>query len=239
MPDAPWAASPSLSEFSDLTIRFGEPFGTPVRKVVTRSRSRPTYKMPSWKKGSMVQCESALERDVCVLLDADPSISTFYPQPAEITYLLGGCLCRHYPDLLVEQPLTREFWEVKPRCNAEKEHVAARTQFMTQALPAHGFVYRLIDESFVSPTRLATAQEVLRHGRIEIPFLVCTQLFGLLAKRSPFRWADVLSNFLGDKTRSYVCRLMLEGRIDWEKNSSLHAETKLWLTSTHSTASNV
>ncbi len=45
--------------FPIVSITLPEQGKLRVRKVVTRSRVRPTDKFPSWKMGSMLQCESS------------------------------------------------------------------------------------------------------------------------------------------------------------------------------------
>ena len=85
-----------------------------ARRVVSRSRSRPTGKYPSWKMGRMVEWESHNELNAFRLLDADPDASAFHEQPLSIRYTLCGEVRLHVPDVLVE--CARKLRAARPRC---------------------------------------------------------------------------------------------------------------------------
>src|SRR5260370_9079261 len=72
------------------------------RRVVTRSRFRPTGKYPSWKMERMLQWESINELNAFRLLDCDPRVTVFTEQPCEIVYFDGTETRRHYQDIYVE-----------------------------------------------------------------------------------------------------------------------------------------
>lgn len=71
-------------------IVFPKPGQLRSRKVVSRSRARPTGKYPSWKMRRMVQWESENELNAFRLLDCDPDVTRFHEQPCEVMYVLGG-----------------------------------------------------------------------------------------------------------------------------------------------------
>lgn len=101
-----------------------------ARTVVSRSRSRPTGKYPSWKTGRMVEWESHNELNALRLLDADPNIRTFREQPLTIRYALDGEVHLHFPDVLVDRVCGRELWEIKPAAHACDPKVVARTRLL-------------------------------------------------------------------------------------------------------------
>lgn len=129
---------------SILDISYPKPGKLRSRKVVSRSRARPTGKYPSWKMGRMVQWESVNELNAFRLLDASPEVLSFSEQPVAIKFILDGENLTHYPDVLVQYRNGRELWEIKPKSEAVKPDVVARTLFMQAALPAFGFTYQLV-----------------------------------------------------------------------------------------------
>jgi hypothetical protein len=67
-----------------LRIAFSSAERVRSRRVVTRSRFRPTGKYPSWKMERMLQWESINELNAFRLLDCDPGVTVFSEQPCEI-----------------------------------------------------------------------------------------------------------------------------------------------------------
>lgn len=57
-----------------ISVTFGQPKLAPIRDFISRLRSCPSGKYPSWKMGRMMHWESIGER---TLLDCDPSITAF------------------------------------------------------------------------------------------------------------------------------------------------------------------
>ena len=103
-----------------LRIAFSSPEQVRSRRVVTRSRFRPTGKYPSWKMERMLQWESLNELNAFRLLDCDPRVAVFTEQPCEIVYIDGTETRRHYPDIYVEIDGNQELWEVKAECEGSQ-----------------------------------------------------------------------------------------------------------------------
>lgn len=59
-----------------LEIAFPPEGTVRARRIVSRSRARPTGKYPSWKMGRMIQWESTNELNAYRLLDANPAALT-------------------------------------------------------------------------------------------------------------------------------------------------------------------
>lgn len=192
--------------------------GMRARKVVTRSRARPTGKYPSLKSGRMMQWESPHEHCAFQLLDADPSVLSFSEQPALITYKMDGVIHRHYPDLLVKYRHGTELWEVKPWCDALTPEIQARTRLMTQLLPKYGYTYRVMTENELDRNpMLATAQKLIKFGRRPVPLIEWERVRQVFLKHSIINFGDIESGALGRNGMRYVCRLILEGKltVDW------------------------
>jgi hypothetical protein len=149
-----------------LRIVFSSAKQVRSRRVVTRSRFRPTGKYPSWKMGRMLQWESMNELHAFRLLDCDPRVTVFTEQPCEIVYVDGAETRRHYPDIYVEIDSNRELWEVKAECEASQSEVSARTELLTSGLQPYGFTYRMVlDHELANQPRLDNAKTMLRYGR--------------------------------------------------------------------------
>lgn len=200
--------------------------GVRARRVVTRSRARPTGKYPSWKMGRMVQWESHNELNAYRLLDANPAVLAFYEQPLVIRYHLDGEQHIHYPDTLVRLVTGRELWEVKSAAEAARPENASRTRFMTEALPNHGFTYRMVlAEDLAREPRLSNVLTLLKYGRQPVGILEREQLRLLLEKTGGLCWGAATSGDLGLRGRFLLARLALEGRLHVDVDVRLDAKT--------------
>ena len=220
---------------SDICVEFSD--GVRSRKVVTRSRARPTGKYPSWKAGRMLQWESPHELNAFRILDADPHVRTFREQPCVIRYTLAGESRIHYPDVLVESGSRLELWEIKPAAEAVKPDVAERTRVLAEGLPALGYAYRLqTAEDLAREPRLCNALALLKFGRVPVPALARERLRRMTeAAGGVFRGA-VVSGSLGPGMRAAACRLALEGVLSFDRERPLVSDSRLiWAVSHAST----
>lgn len=197
-----------------LEITFPEEGRVRARRIVSRSRARPTGKFPSWKMGRMIQWESTNELNAYRLLDANPAALAYHEQPLTITYKLNGEIHKHYPDTMVQWGDSRELWEIKEASDASRPEVAARTRLMEDALPQLGFAYRIVlAEDLAKEPRLSNVLSVLRFGRAPVPDLETERLRQTFAVAQEITWGEVLDGALGKYGRNYVCRLVLEGKL--------------------------
>jgi len=206
-----------------VVIVFPEEGVLRSRRVVSRSRSRPTGKYPSWKMARMVQWESHNELNAYRLLDASPEVRAFHEQPAEIRYVLDGEEHRHYPDTLVEFKDHQEFWEIKPKREALSPDVVKRTELLTDALIAKGYSYRVaFAEDLAREPRLSNALDILKFGRWPIDPTERERLRVQFSRDGELGW----NNVVGDSTtRKAVCRLLLEGALAIDMDQPLGPET--------------
>ena len=133
-----------VTAIPEIEIRFPKNGKLRSRKVVSRSNAVNSGKYPSWKMERMMQWESIHEGNAMRILDATPRVISFNEQPCEIIYTLNGMKRRHYPDFMVIEQQSREFWEVKTERDANDPDVAARTRFLTVALAVYGYGYRMV-----------------------------------------------------------------------------------------------
>lgn len=222
------SAATSSPHNAILAIHFPEPGKLRSRKVVTRSKARATGKYPSWKMERMIQWESPNELHAFRLLDANPAVTRFFEQPAEIQYFLNGEMHRHYPDALVFNDDLKEFWEIKSARDALAPETVVRTQLLTETLPRFGFGYRMvIGEDLARDPRQTNVSTILRFGRSDISSVDRERLRRHLASGRAINWGDVLDDAYGKDGRNHFCRLVLEGALVFDFEQPLCRETML------------
>ena len=209
-----------------ISVTFGNPKFTPVRKVVSRSRTCPTGKYPSWRMGRMMQWESPDELNAFRLLDCDPRVRRFVEQPCSILYKIDGTIVRHYPDIYVESQGEKQLWEVKDDSRASEADLLARTKLLTEGLKAHGFTYRLVLASELEKQpRLQNASILLSHGRGPIEEIDRERVRLMLQRAGSLRWGGACAGEYGPNGRQILCRLTLEGVLTTDMNQSLSANS--------------
>lgn len=212
-----------------LSIAYPQDGKLRARKVISRSKARPTGKYPSWKLGRMVHWESPHELNAFRLLDANPAVIGFHEQPLVIRFILDGEEHWHYPDVLVELGVTRELWEIKPANEAAAPDVVARTRLLERELPHKGFIYRMvIGEDMAREPRLSTVLTLLKHGRQQISMLEQEQVRLVFESNKEITWAAA-ENELGSNRSRLLCRSFLEGRVTFDIEQKLGPGTKFWI----------
>src|ERR1039458_5940481 len=197
------------------------------RKVVSRSRSRPTGKYPSWKMRRRIEWESENELNAFRLLDCDPDVTCFHEQPCEIIYVLDGRSRSHYPDLLVEKNGRKELWEVKPESQAQEPDVVTRTTLLLQGLPLWGYAYRVVlAKDLAMQPRQANACFLLGFGRRAVTD--CEQEFirRALTRRGSLLWSDACRGEYGPRGREIFCSLVLRGILTIDLNLPISPTTR-------------
>lgn len=199
-----------------LEIVFPEGNEVRSRRIVTRSRARPTGKYPSWKMGRMIQWESQNELNAYRLLDATPAVQRFQEQPLMLRYVMEGECHIHYPDVYVEAAGgSRELWEIKPMAQARLPEFAARTRLLEASLPELGFSYRMVlAEDLAKQPRLNTVLELLKHGRVPVSVDNRERVRQLLNRAQALTWKHAEEGSLGPNGRETLARLALEGFLD-------------------------
>lgn len=212
-----------------LRIVFSSAEQVRSRRVVTRSRFRPTGKYPSWKMGRMLQWESMNELHAFRLLDCDPMVTAFTEQPCEIVYVDGAETRRHYPDIYVETDRCQELWEVKAECEASLSEVLTRTQLLTRGLRQYGFIYRIVlDHELAKQPMLDNAKTMLRYGRRSTSDNEREYVRLALKRNGHLSWSEVCEGALGTHGREIVCRLVLEGVLSFDLDSPLGLSTQFF-----------
>ena len=219
--------SDATTDCQVLRIAFSSPEQVRSRRVVTRSRFRPTGKYPSWKMERMLQWESINELNAFRLLDCDPRVKAFTEQPCEIVYFDGTETRQHYPDIYVEIDSDQELWEVKAECEAVQSEVSTRTELLTSGLRRYGFTYRVVlDHELAKEPRLGNAKTLLRYGRRAASDNECEYVRLALKSKGHLTWSEVCRGVLGIHGREIICRLVLEGVLTFDMKSSFAPDTQ-------------
>ena len=138
--------------------------GLRVRNLIHRGAVRPVFKVPSLKLQRAVQCESLLEVDLAMLLDASPFVSNYREQPVTFHLVIGGKRRWHVPDFQVEQAGRRIYVEVKFKRDVD-EYVLARTALLQHQVEQEGHSYLLLTEEDIrKQSWVANARKVLRRA---------------------------------------------------------------------------
>lgn len=196
----------------------------PVRTVVSRSRTCPTGKYPSWRMGRMLEWESRDELNAFILLDCDPRVRSIVEQPCEITYTVDGETRRHYPDICVEYPGEKQLWEVKDDVRGLQADVVARTTLLTKGLKHYGFAYRLVLSSQLrKQPRLRNANTLLRYGHEPVDEISRERLRRVFQRTGSLTWGGATAGAYGPIGRQILCRLTLEGVLKTDLDQPLSA----------------
>jgi hypothetical protein len=210
--------------YSVTSITFPPP-GELSRKVVKRSNARVTFKYPSWKMQSSLQCESENERNCMLYLDMSPNVLRFRPQPCEIKYVMNGQDHAHYPDIYVETRDGSHLIEVKTLLGLN-QHIRDRSDLLTKLLPNHGFQYHVVIAELIdNPTFLSNAWYIKRNGKIQLPPLAREQLRQLFQSMGGIPWRSLRSTPENPYLNQYVCQLILEGLLVVDLTKPITAET--------------
>jgi hypothetical protein len=207
-----------------ISVTFGEPRLTPVREVVSRSRSCPTGKYPSWKMRRMMQWESPAELKAFRLLDCDSSVTAFVEQPCDVVYFNGLEQKRHVPDIYVESCERKELWEIK--IDPPQPDIITRTNIFSNGLKPHGFTYRLVLASELrKQPRLQNANILLSHGRGSIEGINRERVRLMLQRAGSLSWGRACAGEYGPNGRQILCRLTLEGVLMTDMDRPLSANS--------------
>jgi len=193
------------------------------RNIISRSNARSSGKYPSWKMHRMMHWQSIYERNAFCLLDGTSAVRAYCEQPLTIRYVLRGETHLHYPDILVHwADGTASLWEIKPKRQAQQEEVAERTRLLQASLPDHGFDYHMMTaEALAQEPRWSNVQRLLEFGRHPVTALEREAIRQRLLGEPGISWAAASSGALGPRGRAVLCRLTLEGMLQFDVERKL------------------
>lgn len=218
--------SPQKTMVSEWSVHFPSGDLPRYKKVVTRSRGRPTGKYPSWKNGRLMQWESHHEANAFRLLDCDPAVISFSEQPCLVKYVLNGVTHNHVPDILVFYRGRKELWEIKSDQDTTRPDIKTRTLCLQRGLPLLGYDYRVVSASELAAEPMTSTRiSILRFGRDLISEFEIEAIRRELLKSGHLTWGNACSGNYGARGRTVISRLLLEGRLALDWSEVLTADT--------------
>lgn len=174
--------------------------------------------------------ESPNERDAFHLLDFRWDVIAYREQACEIIYVDDvGREAAHYPDIEVLTVDGRELWEVKTDKFARLEPICRRTEILAEALPALGITYRLaIAEELRAQPRLNSMRKVLHFGNRIVTGAERTDVAQELVHSGRIVWGEACKGRLGPDGRGIICRLVLEGFLQFDTTMQLCETTEIF-----------
>lgn len=206
-----------------------EVVAAPSRRVVTRSRMRPTGKYPSWKLGRTLEWEFIAERNAYRILDAMPFVRDFQERPAAVRWTEDGQVHTWLPQLLIVTSQFKALCEIRSAMTDQSMEALRRSRLLEAALPAQGYHYCVLwSDALVREPRQTNIVEILRHGRGPVPPRERETLRRYFSRVQFLYWGEVRRGELGPRGRAYVCRLILEGAIACDIERRLGDDTRLY-----------
>lgn len=181
----------------------------PVRSIPKNSRSL-TGKIIDSRRHTAVAFESALERDLYLLLDFDPSVAHFEEQPVTIAYQDPAGVNRTYtPDVLVHYVPDRRsqrdhrsvLYEIKYRDDLRTHWHEYRTKFKAARRYARsqGWVFRLITEREIRTPYLKNAKFLRQYRYRSFDSRACHRMLAILAGRGETEPETLLAFLSSDR----------------------------------------
>lgn len=213
----------------DLRIELPELPETRMRNLVHRAAPRPVLKVSSLKMARVVQCESLLESDFALLLDASPNVEAFAEQPLRIFYLFEGSWCTHIPDFAVLCGGDLVLCEVKYSAKLDAGALK-RERKLKPVLASVSAGYRTLTETEIGRIEVANAFAVLRRARHASSDVLSLGIQEQLRERShstlgAFGWSQP-----GSSAAACIAWLIVQGRanVDWS-TEALTDESRVWM----------
>lgn len=140
-------------------------------------KQMPGYNHVSWfpsrKNVIQIQCESRIERDLCYLLETNPSVLHYGSQTLKLQYFLNGKRRHTYPDFEVHfrhrRPCLIETKRVAVTCTtefADKVDAIKAAANIYCAVYAAGYDYEVFTDTDIRESvAFANARELYRRGR--------------------------------------------------------------------------
>ena len=118
-----------------------------------------------------VQVEAPLEMDQALLLECDPTVTTYYPQPFPIVAEFpDGSRHQYTPDFLVVRPTGNALIECKPAAFVDDEETRQQRTIGEAWATAHGYTFQLVtDTELASGSRLRNAKLLWGHRLLKVP----------------------------------------------------------------------
>jgi hypothetical protein len=208
---------------------LGEDEGVEMaRRIVSPNALVTTGMFPSFKMKTASPWEGLNEFAAYSLLEIDPNVAAYFPQPKWLTVKVGEELKDHCPDFLVRTKNNGEwFVEVKPDAVAEEDSFIKRSEAVARFLARQGYGYAVLKGSAVNAEpRLYNAGLLFHHSDNFVPDQVATAIVAELRGKSLTIQA-LAFNLRMDTAKCFgVClHLYLQGAIVLDWTDRFHYES--------------
>lgn len=209
-----------------IQIRLPEAGETRIKRVISRSNTKPTGKYPSLKMGHMLHWENIDQLHAFRLLDVTPTISSFHESPMEIQYEIDGEIFFEYPDLLIKSGNLQEIWKIKNLLGTKNIIPAIKEKTFREELLERGFVWRIVDSKrLILEPRKQNIITLLRNGARSVNFIEKERVRNYFERYKTLTWGEVQKGLINSITPQHICRLVIEGYIYFNINQAWTNET--------------
>jgi len=151
----------------------------PVRKL-KNSRRALTGKV-NLEAGGVAGFESSLERDLLIVLDANPKVLRVQEQPFTLTHVHGGRVRRYTPDVLAEfdrDEIPTVVYEVKPLESLRDEWQELRPRFKAAVAYCRrrDWQFKIVTERHIRTPYLQNAKFLRRYRAMDTLYVRQAQL---------------------------------------------------------------
>lgn len=218
----------SATRTSDVRIELPDEGAVRMRNLVHRGTQRPVFKVSSLTIGRVVQCESLLEVDAVLCLDAHPGSAYFSEQPLRIHYLHDGAWRSHVPDLAVLTHGKLVLVEVKFDKDVTDD-IVARTTHLTLSLSRLGVDYRLINEDSIRQGHaVQNAHRLLRRARHAAEEVDLLYVLEHVRCRDDLTLEDFDWDVPSSREASCIAQLILRGLAQVQTAELLTGALRVW-----------
>ena len=209
-----------------IQIRLPKAGETRIKRVISRSNTKPTGKYPSLKMGHMLHWENIDQLHAFRLLDVTPTISSFHESPMEIQYEIDGEIFFEYPDLLIQSGNLQEIWKIKNPLETKNVIPAIKEKTFREELLERGFVWRFVDSKrLILEPRKQNIITLLRNGARSVNFIEKERVRNYFERYKTLTWGEVQKGFINSIGPQHICRLVIEGYVNFNINQTWTNET--------------
>jgi len=215
-------------------IRFPLDGEARIKKIISRSNTKPTGKYPSWKMGRMIHWEHIDQLNLFRLLDINPAINSFAESPMEIQYEMDGRIYCEYPDVLITSGNQKEIWKIK-KSNEEAVMTTSNCKSFGEQLLEKGFRWRIVDaDSLRLEPRNQNTITLLKYGKTPINLVEKEKIRNYLTQYKTISWGEVITGVIGPSGPRNICHLVMEGDIYFDINQIWSSGTLFYWNDIHS-----
>lgn len=216
---------------SELQVDLPKDGNVRMRKLVHRGVQRPVFKVPSLKLDRSVHCESLLEHEAALLLDADPGVAEFTEQPVRLHFqvTVDAEPTTHIPDFAVLGNGRLWFIEVKFAKDVDAD-VSARTKRLHKLLSGFGVGYELWTERHIRCGHAAeNALRILRRARCATDHVHELAALEQLRSARRLRLDQLGWNDSDPLNAACIARLILSGQAQIDAEVLVTGQSTVWL----------